>query len=77
MANTRQIINPGDLVMVSFPAGDKTNNPVKKFNGEQFVVKNKRNVDNKGGDRTIYELYGCASKMGVPYSFLNEQLILL
>lgn len=71
-------IDPGDLVMVSFPLSDKTNNPAHALNGEQFVVKtrHKPNV-NKGGDIYLYELHGAKSKAGIPYSFLTDELIKL
>lgn len=72
-------IQEGDLVMVCYPLSEKSNNPAHKFDGEQFVVKNKRMVDHnsKGGDRYVYELYGASSDMGVPYAFLTDELIRL
>ena len=71
-------INIDDLVMVTFPTGEKTNNPAHKLNGEQFVVKTKRKLPNdRGGDRYLYELYGAESKKGKPYSFLTDELIKL
>ena len=68
-----------DIVMVTYPVGEKTNNPAHKFDGEQFVVKNKRMVDHnsKGGDRYVYELHGANSDKGVPYAFLTDELIKL
>lgn len=76
-ANNR--INIGDLIMVTYPPAEHTNNPARKLNGEQFVVKTKRKVNTygKGGDSYIYTLYGAESKMGVPYSFLTDELIKL
>ena len=71
-------IRVGDLVMVAFPVGEKTNNPAHRLDGEQFVVKSKRKPRcNKGGDIYLYELYGAESKAGVPYSFLTDELIKL
>lgn len=71
-------INVSDLVMVAFPAGEKTNNPAHRLDGEQFVVKTKRKPKcNKGGDIYLYELYGAESKKGVPYEFLTDELIVL
>lgn len=71
-------IRVGDLVMVAFPVGEKTNNPAHRLDGEQFVVKRKRKpICNKGGDIYLYELAGAVSKAGVPYSFLTEELILI
>lgn len=69
-------ISEGDLVMVAFPTGEKTENPAHKFDGEQFVVKRKFNTK-KGGDTYQYELYGAVSKTGIPYVFLTDELIRL
>ena len=77
LSATRRI-NPGDLVMVAFPVGDKTNNPAHALDGEQFVVKARRKPNvNKGGDIYLYELYRAVSKAGIPYSFLTDELIKL
>lgn len=71
-------IKEGDLVMVSYPMSEKTNNPAHSLDGEQFVVKTKRKPKcNKGGDIYLYELYGAESKKGVPYEFLTDELIVL
>lgn len=71
-------IREGDLVMVSFPMSEKTNNPAHSLDGEQFVVKAKRKPNvTKGGDIYLYELYGAVSKKGKPYSFLSDELIKL
>lgn len=71
-------IKEGDLVMVAFPTGEKTENPAHKFDGEQFVVKRKYRANTKkGGDTYQYELYGATSKNGIPYVFLTDELILL
>lgn len=71
-------IRVGDLVMVAFPMGEKTNNPAHRLDGEQFVVKRKRKpICNKGGDIYLCELAGAVSKAGVPYSFLTDELILI
>ena len=71
-------IRVGDLVMVAFPIGEKTNNPAHALDGEQFVVKARRKTKtNKGGDTYQYELHGAESKKGVPYSFLTDELIRL
>ena len=71
-------IREGDLVMVSFPVSEKTNNPAHRLDGEQFVVKTKRKpVCKKGGDIYLYELFGAESKKGKPYTFLSDELIKL
>ena len=71
-------IDPGDLVMVAYPASEKTNNPAHALDGQQFVVKSRRRPNiSKGGDIYIYELHGAKSKAGVNYSFLTDELIKL
>ena len=71
-------IQEGDLVMVAYPISEKTNNPAHRLDGEEFVVKTKRKpVCKKGGDIYLYELFGAASKAGVPYTFLTDELIKL
>ena len=67
-----------DIVMVTYPVGEKTNNPAHKLDGQQFVVKTKRKpLCNRGGDIYLYELFGATSNEGVPYSFLTDELIKL
>lgn len=71
-------IQEGDLVMVCYPVGEKTNNPAHSLDGEQFMVKTKRKPNvTKGGDIYLYELYGAESKAGTPYTFLSDELIRL
>ena len=72
-------IRAGDLVMVAYPASEKTNNPAHRLDGQQFVVKSrhKPNVYGKGGDVYLYELHGAESKAGINYSFLTDELIKL
>ena len=77
MTDTERI-RIGDLVMVSYPASEKTNNPAHRLDGQQFVVKSRRRPNiTKGGDIYIYELHGAVSKAGIPYSFLTDELIKL
>ena len=71
-------IRVGDLVMVAYPASEKTNNPAHALDGQQFVVKSRRRPNiSKGGDVYIFELFGAESKAGKPYSFLTDELIKL
>ena len=71
-------IRAGDLVMVAYPASEKTNNPAHRLDGQQFVVKSRRRPNvSKGGDVYIFELFGAESKAGKPYSFLTDELIKL
>ena len=71
-------IREGDLVMVAYPASEKTNNPAHRLDGQQFVLKSRRRPNvTKGGDIYIFELFGAESKAGKPYSFLTDELIKL
>ena len=71
-------IREGDLVMVAYPASEKTNNPAHRLDGQQFVVKSRRRPNvSKGGDIYLFELFGAESKAGKPYSFLTDELIKL
>lgn len=73
-------IKAGDLVLVSYTTGEQTNNPARKFNGQDFVVKSVHRVaesKNSKVTRAYYELCGAVSKMGVPYAFLEDELIRL
>ena len=70
----------GDTVLVAFPTGDQTNNPARKFDGQEFVVKSIHRVaesKNSTVTRVYYELFGAKSDMGVHYAFLEDELILL
>ena len=78
LKTARQIVSPGDTVLVCYPLNEKTNNPAHALNGQEFVVKTKHKPNvTKGGDIYLYELYGAESKEGVPYSFLTDELIRL
>ena len=73
-------IRAGDLVLVSYTPGEQTNNPARKFNGQEFVVKAVCRVaesKNSKITRAYYELYAAVSKFGVPYAFLEDELIKL
>ena len=73
-------IRAGDLVLVSYTAGEQTNNPARKFNGQEFVVKCVHRVaesKNSKETRAYYELCGAMSSRGVPYAFLEDELIRL
>lgn len=71
-------IKIGDLVEVRYPEHEQTNNPARKLNGQQFVVKRKKVIEcNKNSiiSRYYFELYGAESNMGVPFGFLEDELI--
>lgn len=67
----------GDRVLVRF--GDRgTNNPAYKFDNQEFIVKHihlaKRGTQVKA---VMYNLYGADSEAGLPYWFLDDDLIVL
>ena len=71
-------IRENDIVMVSFPIGERTNNPAHKLDGQQFVVKKRYRPNvSKGGDIYLYELFGAVSDKGGPHTFLTDELIRL
>lgn len=73
-------IKEGDLVMVAYPFGEQTNNPAHALDGQEFVVKAKHKVTGlkpSRVSRNYYELYGAVSKLGMPYAFLEDELIKL
>lgn len=73
-------IRSGDLVLVSYTKEEQTNNPARKFNGQDFVVKAVHRVaesKNSKVTRAYYELYGAVSSLGMPYAFLEDELIKL
>ena len=76
MSKTDKIL-PGDTVLVSYPPGDSFNNPAKRLNGQEFIVKERRRISSRGGNRTVYELYGAVSDMGIPYNSLEDELVKL
>ena len=68
----------GDLVLVMYDDGDRTNDPAKKYHGQTFVVRLVHNI--MSGARTMstmYTLYGADSEAGEPYWFLESDLIKL
>lgn len=71
-------IKPGSKVIVSYAdSGQFTNDPARKYNGMEFVVKRKKLIMIRGIPRHYWELYGAESDLGVPYGFCEEDLILL
>lgn len=77
MAITKKKIMPGALVMVSFPIEkEQTKNPARQFEGQEFTVKTKH-MANGPMAKPQYTLYGCESKYGLPYWFLEDELVVL
>ena len=76
MTNKKARLKPGDLVMVSYPMGEKWNNPAHKYEGETMVVRSVRLYPKAvGNSRKMYTLYGATSDAGMPYWFLADELI--
>ena len=70
-------IKVGDTVLVRYPMNEQTNNVANKFDGQEFVVKRKKVITTRPANRVYFELYGAVSKYGVPYAFLEDELIKL
>ena len=77
MAICSKKVMPGALVMVSFPIEkEQTKNPARQFEGQEFTVKTKH-MANGPMAKPQYTLYGCESKYGLPYWFLEDELVVL
>ena len=76
MTVCKKRVLPGALVMVSFPIGnEQTNNPARKFEGQEFTVRSRHQpISTKAPQFT---LYGCETEYGLPYWFLEEELVVL
>ena len=75
MAIRKPKILPGALVMVSYPLNEQTNNVARKFEGREFVVKTRhQSVSTKPPQFTLYR---CESEYGLPYWFLEDELVVL
>lgn len=71
-------ITLGSKVIVSYPAdGQFLNDPARKYDGKEFVVKRKRTIMVGKTPRWYWELYGAESEYGIPYGFCEEDLIKL
>lgn len=68
-------ITIGSKVLVAYSNNVQTNDPARKYDGEEFVVKQKRTVLVGKITKWYWELYGAESKYGVPYGFCEEDLI--
>ena len=69
----------GDSVIVRFSEKEQTKgNPVRSLNGQQFVIERVREIvyGTSGALRgTEYYLEGVVSPYGIPYAFIEEQLV--
>ena len=69
-------ITLGSRVLVAYPSdGQFMNDPARKFDGKEFVVKSKKTIMVGRVPRWYFELYGAESEYGVPYGFCEEDLI--
>ena len=69
----------GDKVIVTFSEKDQTKgNPVRGLNGQEFTIERIREIvyGTSGALRgTEYYLEGVVSPYGIPYAFIEEQLV--
>lgn len=71
-------IRIGSKVMVSYPDGDRGNNPARKYEGQTFTVDGiKRYPHYAGNNRAMYTLHGAESEYGTPYWFLDDELVVI
>ena len=72
----REKITVGSKVIVAYPSdGQFLNDPARKYDGKEFVVKRKKVIMVGRVPSWYWELYGAESDMGVPYGFCEEDLI--
>ena len=75
MAIRKQRILPGALVMVSYPLNEQTNNVARKFEGQEFTVKTRHQPVSTRAPQ--FTLCGCETEYGLPYWFLEDELVVL
>ena len=75
MAIRKPKILPGALVMVSYPLNEQTNNVARKFEGREFTVRTRHQPVSTRAPQ--FTLYGCESEYGIPYWFLEDELVVL
>ena len=76
MAIRKPKILPGALVMVSYPIEhEQTKNVAKKFEGQEFTVRTRHQPVSTRAPQ--FTLYGCESEYGLPYWFLEDELVVL
>ena len=69
-------IKLGSKVLVAYPDnGQFTNDPARKYDGKEFVVKKKKVIMVGRIPRWYWELYGAESEYGISYGFCEEDLI--
>ena len=74
----KEKIQIGSVVMVAYPMGEQTNNPARKLDGQTFTVESISLCKTRQGySRKMFSLYGAKSDAGVPYWFLEDELIVL
>ena len=77
MAITKKKIQPGALVMVSFPIEkEQTKNPARQFEGQEFTVKTKHFTPGPLA-KPQFTLYDCEGPNHKPYWFLEDELIVI
>lgn len=78
LISNRGRIHIGTVVMVAYPINEQTNNPARKFDGQTFTVESMSTVRTRHGNtEKMFTLDGAKSDAGLPYWFLEEELIAL
>ena len=76
IANKRTYLRPGSMVIIAYPLNERTNNPAHKLEGETMVVKSVKEYPKATSIyRRMFTLYGAVSEKGMPYWFLEDELI--
>lgn len=76
ITHERTRLRPGSMVMVCYPMGEKWNNPAHKYEGETMVIKSVKEYPKSTSiHRRMFTLYGAVSEKGMPYWFLEDELI--
>ena len=67
------MIKTGTFVIIKYDPNSHTPNEIaKRYDGSESVV---TRVKNYGARGTYYELEGIVSQMGIPYSFVESDLV--
>lgn len=67
-------INIGDKVILALnsPGSVGITDGLRKFKDQEFIVKRVVYTTDKGMWRFVYELDGCVSSKGVPFTFTSD-----
>ena len=71
------MIKDRSLVRVKIKPDELHGQEVAKFNGQQFLVSKVKRLRTHDTYGYMYELRGCVSEKGIPYTFVEEWLEVL